>query len=172
VECSIFATVLAGFTYSLVGLFQEPAAFTALIQESEKTPKLAGAALPSDMSSDTPPATGEAGRSPAAIAQPGDAMRAFDYHCDLTGEQLIVAGKVRITGPFCRGLGQSSSGTPLKTTLVNEANQFSATVFTDASTGRFSTDYVPLNVGSNPIQLEFHYANGGAVKKSFVLLKK
>jgi len=183
VEGAIFAAVLTGFTYSVVGLFQEPTTFTALLDENSSRPKIgssSGAVLTPGARMPASTGVGAAGtgfsdevaRGPAALAQPGDAMRAFDFNCDLAGEQQIVAGKVRITGPFCKGSGSSSAEAPLKTTLVNEANQFSATVFTDSSAGRFSTDYIPLNVGSNPIHVEFQYSNGSAVKKTFVLLKK
>ena len=178
VEGAIFAAVLSGFAYSVVGLFQEQSTFTALMDEGTTAPK-AGLTQNSQPGLRSPASAGgplsaetEAERTPAALPQPSDAMRAFDFNCELTGEQAIVAGKVRISGPFCKAMGSGAGDAPLKTTLLNEANQFTATVFMDASAGRFSTDYIPLNSGSNPIQVEFRYANGSAVKKSFVLQKK
>jgi hypothetical protein len=180
VEGAIFAAVLSGFAYSVIGLFQEQSTFTALMDEGTTAPKSgltqnSSPGLRSPASAGGPLSSGaqtEAERIPAALPQPSDAMRAFDFNCELTGEQAIVAGKVRISGPFCKAMGSGAGDAPLKTTLLNEANQFTATVFMDASVGRFSTDYIPLNSGSNPIQVEFRYANGSAVKKSFVLLKK
>ena len=56
--------------------------------------------------------------------------------------------------------------------VVNSANQFRATVFTDLSSGKFSTDYIPLNSDKNPILLEFKFKNGKSVAHELVLQRQ
>jgi hypothetical protein len=174
IEGAIFAAVLGGFVYSVVGLFHERATFTALLEN--ETSEFSGSLTRVESSGTRSPASAsahdESKREPASVANPSDSMRSFDFQCDLAGEKDIMAGKVRISGPFCKGTGTNPQELPLKTTLFNEATQFTATVFMDSSAGKFSTDYIPLNIGSNPIQIEFRYANGNSVKKAFVLNKK
>ena len=180
VEALIFAVVLGGFSYSVGDLFRERDTFTALFDEGESSPtglasqdlstRSRRAPASAQITQEAPGVDSE--RDPASIQSAAGSMRQFDFRCDLSGEQSVDAGKVRISGPFCPGSRGTTNESPLKTTLLNEANQFTATVFMDSSTGRFSTDYVPLGAGPNPIQIEFRYADGSAVKKSFVLLKK
>lgn len=178
VEGLVLAAVMGGFAYSVIGLFHERETFTALINSEEFNGS--GLAKTNDASGGRNPASSRlvtgvedgAARDPAAIQTTGGALRQFDFRCDMNGEQSIEAGKVRLSGPFCNGNGTVSTDSPVKTAILNEANQFSATVFMDASTGRFSTDYIPLTTGSNPIAIEFKYASGASVKKAITILRK
>jgi len=69
--------------------------------------------------------------------------------------------KLRLAGPLCGVESPAESSTLMEATITNQANQFKATVFPDVNTGRYSTDYIPLNTGENKIQVEFRYKSGG-----------
>ena len=103
------------------------------------------------------------GRSPASV---GQSFMNLEVKCETNSEQETAAAKVRLTGALC-GVGATAADASklLKTQIVNNANKFSATVFTDTTAGKFSTDYIPLNTGKNPIRIEFVYqewiAHGG-----------
>lgn len=86
-------------------------------------------------------------------------------------EQKVTANKVRISGPFCGISAPQDHKKLLRTEVMNEANQISATVFTDFHTGRFSTDYIPLQRGKNTIQIKFVY-QGGKVGTKTVQIQK
>ncbi len=174
VEGLILAGVLGGFLYSVSNLFQEKDTFTALLNTEADTSGLASGQT-SDSQSDRTPASGDSARSENQdrdLASAPTLLKQFDFRCDISGESSTEAGKIRLTGPFCAAGGGASADSPLKTSIINEANQFSATVFMDASIQKFSTDYIPLTAGANPISVEFRYANGSSVKKSFTLQRK
>jgi hypothetical protein len=110
------------------------------------------------------------GRSPASVSQ---SFVNLDVKCDATPDQDTTATKVRITGNLCgEGRVPASDGSKLvKTEVVNNANKFGATVFTDVNAGKFSTDYIPLNLGKNPIHVEFTYRGGEVVSQDFNVVK-
>jgi hypothetical protein len=83
-----------------------------------------------------------------------------DFTCKSEQEAQVQASKIRITGPICGVEGPIDAGQIAKAIVVNSANQFNATVFTDLSTGKFSTDYIPLNSDKNSIRVEFQFKNG------------
>ena len=94
-------------------------------------------------------------RGPASISE--SAMN-LQVRCGARQEQATDAAKIRLSGDLCdiQALGD---GHDLQVaTIINGANKFTATVF--AHGGTFSTDYIPLNTGKNPIQLEFQYRGG------------
>ncbi len=105
-------------------------------------------------------ATGES-RAPAAASQ---SFQNIEIRCAATADQEVNAAKVRLAGPLCDpkhvAEAKSESSKLLKTQVLNMTNKFSATVFTDLSSDRFSTDYIPLNPGKNTIQLEFTFEGG------------
>jgi hypothetical protein len=81
-----------------------------------------------------------------------------------TSEELTSASKIRLVGALC-GLqepGIEAARRP-RILVTNLANQFSATVFADKSSDKFSTDYIPLNTGKNTLHLEFNYNQGQTV---------
>ena len=53
--------------------------------------------------------------------------------------------------------------------MVNSANKYSATVFTDVSSQKFSTDYIPLVSGRNAIHVEFSYQGGKTFSRDLAL---
>jgi hypothetical protein len=89
------------------------------------------------------PATG---RAPASLAE----------------AQTVSAAKVRLTGAFC---GATDPSQLTQITIVNKANKFAAAVFSDVNTGKYSTDYIPLNAGKNPIRVDFAYRDGKTVSR-------
>jgi|GEM_PF-730898 len=174
VEGLVLLGVLGGFLYSVTTLFREKETFTTLFETEPASGGLAVASGAGD-SGERVPASDDAGQGESLERDPantGTLLKQLDFRCDLSGESATQAGKIRLSGPFCASGGGASSDYPLKTAIINEANQFSATVFMDASIHKFSTDYIPLANGANPISIEFRYANGASVKKTFVLQRK
>lgn len=109
------------------------------------------------------------GRAPAARAQ--STFKSLEVRCETNSESETTAQKVRLAGPLCGADAQGGVGQLLKTTVTNSANRFAATVFLDTSGGRFSTDYIPLNTGKNPISLEFVYRGGKTVTEQWTLTR-
>jgi hypothetical protein len=104
-----------------------------------------------------------------APASKGTGLRSIDFKCeDSAGsESGVSATKVRLTGPLC-GL-PSPTAKLVKTQIVNGANKYSATVFTDVSAQKFSTDYIPLVTGRNSIHVEFEYQGGKTFSRDLAL---
>jgi hypothetical protein len=150
VEVAIFSVVSLIFVNSVYNLFQDRAGF----QPSALAP------MASNPVSE--------GRAPASVAQ---SFLNLDVKCENNGEQETGASKVRLTGTLCGAAPSDDSAKLLKTQIVNNANKFSATVFTDLSAGRYSTDYIPLNTGKNPIRIEFVYQGGKFVTHDIVVSK-
>ena len=109
-----------------------------------------------------PPAAESTGRSPAAIAPPSFVN--VEIRCGQTGVKNTTATKVRLAGPICGGI-QTDQQELVRTEIVNHANRTSATVFTDVSAGKFSTDYIPLETGENAIYMKFVYQGGKTVSQ-------
>jgi len=140
VELVIFLAVATGFGFSAYRLLQEQPSF-----ESQVLAPLASNPV------------SENGREPAAVAP---LFGHVDFTCKSEQEAQVQASKIRITGPICGVEGPIDAGQIAKAIVVNSANQFNATVFTDLSTGKFSTDYIPLNSDKNSIRVEFQFKNG------------
>ena len=120
--------------------------------------------------------------TPKVGVQAAPMFLSYDLNCESNSDQTTAAGKVRLGGGFC---GQPGGGPEifatsgrslasetqklLKINVVNTANKFSATVFTDAGASKFTTDYIPLNQGKNPIQVDFFYVGGKTVTQTFNL---
>ncbi len=106
------------------------------------------------------------GRSPASLTQ---AFANIEVRCDTNADQTR-ASKVRLAGTFCSPTAKDASKL-LKAQITNGANKFAATVFTDSNSNKYSTDYIPLNAGTNPIHLEFHYRDGKVTTQSLSIVK-
>lgn len=83
-----------------------------------------------------------------------------DFDCQAHKEVTVAASKIRINGPICGSAAKTGMQGLMKASIVNTANQFTATVFTDAGSGKFSTDYIPLASEKNKIQVEFSFKGG------------
>jgi hypothetical protein len=108
-------------------------------------------------------------RTPASI-QSGQSIASntltFDFSCNPESEEdpkesaspETTAAKIRFKGTLCR-VGSTSTQL-LRASIVNTANQSSATVFSNGSSELFSTDYIPLKRGENLVRFEFSYQGG------------
>lgn len=108
------------------------------------------------------------GRAPASVAS---AFMSVEVPCDNALERETTASKIRLTGSLCGLGGDTTSAQLIKATVLNGANRFNATVFTDSTSSKFSTDYIPLSTGKNSIHLEFAY-RGGKTASQEVLISK
>jgi hypothetical protein len=82
----------------------------------------------------------------------------LDVPCDHSLSKEIQSDRVRLLGTFCDKTLQP--GRLLKSQIVNNTNHFNATVFTDTESGKYSTDYIPLEPGENGVHLEFSFLDG------------
>ena len=121
----------------------------------------------------------ESVRKPAGA---GGNLFSIDLKCETSASDYTTSSsRLRLTGSLCKqrapaslslipetvragetsglGLGLGTYSKLLKSQISNSANRYSATVFTDLAAGTFSTDYIPLLPGKNPIQIEFTYQN-------------
>ena len=78
-------------------------------------------------------------------------------------DQEITAEKIRLAGFFCGMEGITAGAQLSKIAVLNSANQFGATVSLDMGSSKFTTDFIPLAPGKNPIHLEFFYSDGKTV---------
>lgn len=95
----------------------------------------------------------------------------YEIGCLSEGESFeTAAAKVRVTGPFCgsasrelasdRIESQVAKGvTPYQLKIHNQTNNYAATVLNDLQSGTFSTDFIPLERGTNKVSMEFFYRN-------------
>ena len=97
-------------------------------------------------------------------------LQNIDLNCGIENEvRETNAQKVRLTGNLCGAVNLADAGRLTKTVAVNAANHFTATVFTDVNTMKFSTDYIPLTSGKNAIHLEFSYRDGKTVSQDLAV---
>lgn len=147
VEIVIFLAISAIFAHSVYQLFYVTSEFKPIAL----TPMVAN------------PLT--EGRSPASKSQ---LLQNLEVNCDAPTEQETTASKVRLSGLIC---GKSIE--KLKSLQIsNTTNQFNATVFTDIDEKKFSTDYIPLNLGRNEFHLEFTYSDQKNLTQVVLLDKK
>ncbi len=155
-EIVIFVIVSIICIRSIYSLFYDPQSFRA------------AALTPASNS----PITDGMSRSPAGFASPS--FLNLDIKCEAPSNKETTATKVRLTGNLC-GIATSdskdSSNQMLKAAILNQANKFNATVFTDFNAGKFSTDYIPLNSGENPIKVEFSFRNGKVFTQEFNVVR-
>ncbi len=105
-------------------------------------------------------------RVPAGIQQ---TYLTLDVPCGPPYKEVTGALKVRLSGTPC-GLDPGEEASKLlKTTISNTVNDFAASVSTDPSTGRYSTDHIPLEPGLNSISIEFSYQDGRVVTQELTL---
>ena len=86
------------------------------------------------------------------------------------------AAKVRLSGPLClptaqQELKDTKHPTLLKTEVSNKTTNTVATVITNTTEGRFSTDFIQLNPGPNQIQLKWVYSGGKELLQDLVIQK-
>lgn len=142
VEFAIFASVSLLFFYSVYHLFHDHQTFQAIAASAS-------------------PQSSAASRSPASSyarprAQTTQMFLSLDVPCEgPLIEHVTGAAKVRLIGALCGRQETGDGGQEIKAHVVNGANHVTATVFTDHAAGKFSTDYIPLAAGPNPIRVRF-----------------
>jgi len=113
--------------------------------------------------------TSEGGnRMPASVTK---AFVNLEVGCEPVVSQTIAAAKVRLNGPICGSVPGNDGNQLLKTQVTYGAGKYSATVFTDPTSNKYSTDYIPLAQGANQIHVEFVYAGGRMVARELTLNK-
>ena len=113
------------------------------------------------------------GRNLASVAH--ETLVAFEIPCNKLVDENTQANKIRLKGAMCDHGNRSheliNSRHPLKSSIINQANQVEATVFADPLNGKYSTDYIPLNNGSNRIELRFAYPDGKLFSQEILVNK-
>lgn len=141
VEVVIFLIVTVVCAHSVYNLFYESPTFKA----SALTPMAANPI--------------SEGRSPASVAAT-PSKENIEIDCTDNQERQSTASKIRLIGKLCGLMDPDDAKKLMKISIVNNANKFNATIFTEQNAGKFSTDYIPLNSGENPVHLEFSYRGG------------
>ncbi|MFL5814351.1 MAG: hypothetical protein ACJ763_12300 [Bdellovibrionia bacterium] len=156
VEMIILATIGGVFLNSIYHLFYDPSGFQpAALKTMAANPV-------------------SEGRSPASVT---GAFQNAEINCSSNPERATSASKIRLLGPLCNGtetVDGTAAATPdplIRTVVTNETNKFSATVFTDAASSKFTTDYIPLNPGKNQVKVEFAYKSGKTVTQDLAFSK-
>lgn len=152
IEIAIFTAVLGLFAFSSYRFIHESPTLPEGLQ-SEDTP-----------------------RQPSSIHEPNQNTSAFySLKIDCTSPDLVQdtqASKLRLMGHFCNtsAVGTSTESKPLTTKayVVNQTTRYTATVFVDNNSGKYSTDYIPLQSGLNEIKVQ---VVDGAGKRSDIPLK-
>jgi hypothetical protein len=108
-------------------------------------------------------------RAPASTAT--STFQNLDIKCEPSMTLNTSAEKIRLLGPLCGRGTKGASATVTKVSITNTANSKPATVFIDESKGKFTTDYIPLNPGPNPIHMEFIYKGGNQVTPELTVNK-
>lgn len=76
----------------------------------------------------------------------------IEVQCNVTQTYNTGSAQVRLAGTLCAKNVQAR--------ILNQANRFQAAVFSDSQKSRYTTEYIPLNPGKNPIYFEFKDADG------------
>jgi hypothetical protein len=108
------------------------------------------------------------GRKLASIPQ---SNLTWEIQCDQSFEKDTPSNKVRINGPLCGADPFQGASNLIKANIMNTSNQYTATIFTDVGSGKFSTDYIPLQPGKNSIRVEFSYFNGKSFSQDILINK-
>ena len=120
-------------------------------------------------------------RKPASVTEEVFNKKDFlIYNTNCTSPELIstTASKVRIEGANCgapsllkskRSPGSTTLNTenlehPLSTSQVtNKISHFSGSLIFEPETNKFSTEFIPLELGKNNVHLDFKYKTGKSV---------
>ncbi len=102
----------------------------------------------------------------------------YRTQCKTSGESLQTsAPRIRIVGTPCGLRAPASVPSPASAPLTqsrveNSTTRYVATVFNDPVTREFSTDFIPLDTGTNRIRLEFKYGNGSTHPATLTVVRK
>lgn len=170
IEVAIFSVTVLIFVESAYSLFYDYPEFHLAALSAMKSNPLSEERVPASTSASVP--------APGSV--PGSAvetsLETLPLDCGKMLEKDTNHGRVRLTGPLC-GINEAAAGgtsagdTFVRLKVTNTANHQEATVFTEPHSGVFSTDYIPLSPGKNPIHLEFSYASGKLLTQDVILNK-
>lgn len=104
-------------------------------------------------------------RQPAQITG-AKTFEHFDVNCSLDHALATQAARVRLSGSFC------GVQNPHKIEITNTRNQANATVFVNSNNKSYSTDYISVEVGANPIQVKYVSLNGQIENQIITVEKK
>lgn len=163
IEVLIFGAFTFAFLNSLYHLFYDRQGFNpAALQPMAQAP-----------TTERGPGGEAGGRAPASLS---GGLQNLDVDCAAQMAKTVSASKIRLSGAFCSVGGakrESHGGGDLaEITVYNEANKFTATVFSDTSSAKFSTDYIPLNAGKNPLKVEYVYRKGEPLKQDVLVTRE
>lgn len=107
----------------------------------------------------------------------------LEFSCEDSGEHKTGATKLRLNGPLCRAADEagqerapaaagSVAADLIRTEITNSANSATATVFTDVQAAKFSTDYIPLERGTNSLNVKFVYKGGKVISQTFTVVRE
>jgi hypothetical protein len=147
VEYGIFATVTLLFAHSIYSFFyHDEVRFTALA-----------------------PVTSKPYSETRSLASISPATLNLEMSCDKPTGTETTAPRLRLTGPLCGGTPQ----VPMKAAAItNTTNHYTATVFNDADTAKFSTEYIPLTNGDNVIRVDFIGQDGKSQTRTVTVSRK
>ena len=115
------------------------------------------------------PVTEDPSRSPASSQS---TLSTLNLDCELGSTYKVQSQKVRFSGPLCTDHLLPNPQSPIKSAFViNKSNQYEATVFSNDSEKRFSTDYIPLTGGDNQIHIELTYQNSSIFIQDIVITR-
>jgi hypothetical protein len=140
VEILILLGVTYGFGFSAYRLFRETPKFTSELRSNLNRHSLL-----------------DKNREPASTSS---TFGHIESACTSLKKVTVKFSKIRVSGPICGLKGSKEQETIQSATVINSANQFQATVFTDPGQGKFSTDYIPLNADQNIIEIKFKFKSG------------
>ncbi|MBI3556131.1 MAG: hypothetical protein HY074_07695 [Deltaproteobacteria bacterium] len=170
VEMGIFAVVSLIFLNSVYNLFTDGKFIGDNDRQAMGTPK--PPVLPN--------AENTSGRR--QVASEGiSGFAPYETKCQTTGEVFETkAAKVRILGPFCGATGRQVAAAGeakadaglIEYKIENVTTHYAATVFSDHASGKFSTDFIPLEAGENRIAMEFRYKNGKVFPVELTIVRK
>lgn len=180
VEMGIFAVVSLIFLNSVYNLFTDG----KFLGGGERRPLAAYKGQPTGPGSEKTAEPAQAPASPMANTANGNTSTGFvpyETKCQSSGEVFETsAAKMRILGPFCGSTGRNLAGDNgakgntevADYRIENSTTHYTATVFSDFSAGKFSTDFIPLEPGPNKVVMEFRYKNGKVFPVELTVIRK
>ncbi len=98
----------------------------------------------------------ETAREPASTTLPTESL---ELTCEPKQARMTSVSRVRLQGLLCGG---TKNGALLEGRIVNEATHTEGLLVVSDPT-RFASDFVPLNLGRNPVKLVFQFTGGKKV---------
>lgn len=116
-----------------------------------------------------PVATAEPPQVERKVASLQSQFIQVEIPCSDHFETETTASKVRLISKFCKGSKVESPAAIKTLTVIHGTNRFNATVF--VSNDQFSTDFIPLVNGENPIQIEMEARDGSKITREIAFKK-